>query len=222
MKHTTASIPTWTILPRPLKRPLSPQGEGGSRALSSSDRPTPVLDRDREVSLSPNFGPDIDFVLTSPSTVCLSSHDIDRLSEKGMPPELLPTRRSTAGVGDHRCSPVVRLRPRPKYRACGFVSPYSPICLKRQDTSRLGIGPSLWDHPSREAPPSDAAFTFTPCPPTLARCALAPPPLAPEAMIAPKTPSVVLEPFAKLSFASPETESPFAPPLLPDLLTDPE
>jgi hypothetical protein len=217
MKNTTASIPTWTLLPRP----AMPAESNGGSLVPSSSRSVSVQGKDREVSLSPNFDPDVDFVLTSPSTVCLSSHDFNRISEQGMPPQLPPTRgAATAGTGESRRSLGVRLRPRPKYREFGFVSPYSPICLQRRDVPRRGVASSLCDHPPRAVLPSDAPLTFTPCPPTSSRCSSCePPPPASEA-IAPETPSVVLGPLANLSFASPETERPVAPPLLPDFLTN--
>lgn len=222
MKPITASIPTWTLLPRPANPPLLSEAKGACRSNGSPSVP----DKEREVSLSPNFDPDADFVLTSPSTVCLSSHDFTLLSKRGMPPELLPTTRGMSGDTKRTGALGVRLRPRPKYRAFGFVSPYSSVCLRRQDMPRRGLVTSIRDHPSgtdpsRAFPPSDAPSPFTPCPlPTPARFAFEPPPIASETMIAPETPSIVLEPLAKLSFASPETESPFAPPLLPDFLTD--
>jgi hypothetical protein len=216
----TASVPTWTLLPRPANPPVPSEAKGNNRSV-------PVPDKDREVSLSPNFDPDADFVLTSPSTVCLSSHDFNRLSKQGIPPELSATTRGTTlRTGDSRRSLGVRLRPRPKYRAIVFVSPYSSVCLQRQDTPRRGLASSLRGHssstdPSRAVPPSDAPSPFTPClPPPPARCAFEPPQIALESEVAPETPSGFLEPFAKLSVTSPEEESPFAPLLLPDFLTD--
>jgi hypothetical protein len=142
MKSVAAAIPTVKLNPRSMTcedATIQAIEPGSASYLATRFRPRVSANAAGD-DPSPKLDPDVDFILTSPSTVCLSVNDFSQLDdpdERSLLPKI-PSMYQTSAAGKARQQP--RLCPRPRYRSSGFVSPYARPSRRHEATTATMVG----------------------------------------------------------------------------------